>query len=523
MVRIGAIASVVIAGAASGQLVNRVNGRFDQRHYVEDAAVMSNFDVVLAGERDTYTGGFQSAATLTRVAPDGLPIWSRNFDVDGEFESGAAVRPLANGDIVFGFYSGFNDFAVCLTRTDGAGTPLWIRRYPGAYSYPSGGMKIEPGTPESIVLVGRYFGGGTGGAQLLRVAAADGSPSLDNAYFGPIENTFDTYFTDIAFVPGGDYFVTGGVSYYLPATDEYKADTLVARIDRNGNVVWCNLYDQILPDFDSTDEGRGIAILSSGNIAVVGRTSTPPDYVGQSSAMHLRLDQATGAVLAVNVLDDVEVASASLEVVASGNLLSSGTRIFGDGDGAAQMWVVDPVNMQAQWRAEYPDGRSFGYDAIEQPQARDASNYVLVGSNYPFSVNPIGSPDQMFIRTDESGNDNCAVSYLLFAPIPVEVRVTPFVLTKIALEDPVPFDGQTYPDILETRLVCTESSCPGDLNGDGFVDDADFVIFVNAYNILDCFDPSMPTGCPADLNGDDFVDDADFVIFVAAYNELICP
>ncbi|MBX3381003.1 MAG: hypothetical protein KF805_12995 [Phycisphaeraceae bacterium] len=67
------------------------------------------------------------------------------------------------------------------------------------------------------------------------------------------------------------------------------------------------------------------------------------------------------------------------------------------------------------------------------------------------------------------------------------------------------------------------AACPGDINNDGFVDDADFVLFLAAYNILDCADPSMPVGCPADLNGDGFVDDADFVIFVGAYNELVCP
>jgi hypothetical protein len=71
--------------------------------------------------------------------------------------------------------------------------------------------------------------------------------------------------------------------------------------------------------------------------------------------------------------------------------------------------------------------------------------------------------------------------------------------------------------------VLTPAICPGDLNADGFVDDADFVIFAGAYNILDCADPSMPAGCPADLNADSFVDDSDFVIFAAAYNELICP
>ncbi|MBX3380018.1 MAG: hypothetical protein KF805_07970 [Phycisphaeraceae bacterium] len=65
--------------------------------------------------------------------------------------------------------------------------------------------------------------------------------------------------------------------------------------------------------------------------------------------------------------------------------------------------------------------------------------------------------------------------------------------------------------------------CAGDLNNDGFVEDSDFVIFLAAYNILDCADPSMPAGCPADFNNDNFVDDADFVIFVAAYNNLLCP
>lgn len=65
--------------------------------------------------------------------------------------------------------------------------------------------------------------------------------------------------------------------------------------------------------------------------------------------------------------------------------------------------------------------------------------------------------------------------------------------------------------------------CPADFNNDWIVDDADFVIFASAYNILDCLDPSMPPGCPADLNGDGFVEDTDFVVFAAAYNMLLCP
>jgi len=65
--------------------------------------------------------------------------------------------------------------------------------------------------------------------------------------------------------------------------------------------------------------------------------------------------------------------------------------------------------------------------------------------------------------------------------------------------------------------------CPCDLNSDTVVDDADFVVFVQAFDTLDCLDPDMPARCPSDFNGDSVVDDRDFVLFVLAYNELVCP
>lgn len=65
--------------------------------------------------------------------------------------------------------------------------------------------------------------------------------------------------------------------------------------------------------------------------------------------------------------------------------------------------------------------------------------------------------------------------------------------------------------------------CPADLSADGVVEDADFVLFAAAYNLLDCADPAMSFECPADLNADGFVDDSDFVLFVQAYDALSCP
>ncbi|MGH7242072.1 MAG: PKD domain-containing protein [Phycisphaerales bacterium] len=83
-------------------------------------------------------------------------------------------------------------------------------------------------------------------------------------------------------------------------------------------------------------------------------------------------------------------------------------------------------------------------------------------------------------------------------------------------------DGNaTYTDFL--TVTAAAAPCPGDLNGDGFVDDSDFVLFAAAYDLLDCADPSMPAGCPADLNDDGIVDDTDFVMFSSAYDAFLCP
>ncbi|MBL8887623.1 MAG: hypothetical protein JNK16_13265 [Phycisphaerales bacterium] len=86
-----------------------------------------------------------------------------------------------------------------------------------------------------------------------------------------------------------------------------------------------------------------------------------------------------------------------------------------------------------------------------------------------------------------------------------------------------PLDDESWAmDNLRITLLGS-NPCPADFNHDGYVEDADFTIFVVGYNILDCADPSMTAGCPADINGDGVVDDSDFILFVVAYNELVCP
>ncbi|MBX3381048.1 MAG: hypothetical protein KF805_13220 [Phycisphaeraceae bacterium] len=56
-----------------------------------------------------------------------------------------------------------------------------------------------------------------------------------------------------------------------------------------------------------------------------------------------------------------------------------------------------------------------------------------------------------------------------------------------------------------------------DFDKDGDVDDGDFVLFVQQYNVMLCSSGLMPDRCSADLTKDRVVDDRDFVAFLAAY------
>lgn len=76
---------------------------------------------------------------------------------------------------------------------------------------------------------------------------------------------------------------------------------------------------------------------------------------------------------------------------------------------------------------------------------------------------------------------------------------------------------------IEAWVATIPGPCAEDLTGDRIVTDADFVLFAQMYDVLECTAPEMPAGCKADLNGDGLVEDADFVIFARAYSDFACP
>lgn len=73
-----------------------------------------------------------------------------------------------------------------------------------------------------------------------------------------------------------------------------------------------------------------------------------------------------------------------------------------------------------------------------------------------------------------------------------------------------------------TADVWVFPSCTGELDGDAFIDQRDFELFAEQYNVMLCADPLMPDFCSADFNGDGYVDDTDFVVLALAFGGE-CP
>jgi len=519
------VSLALAAGIANAQQINRIIGRQSESNRVEDATVLANNDIALAGER-YYFSPFTVTATLSRTAPDGTPIWSLSMDVADELDTGFGVRELEDKTLLFGFHTGSSNQSLALARVNGAGVPIWVRSYPGGSGFGAAGLEIDRTIVGEFGMVANRFDNliGNYSGQLLRIDTFSGTVVTNRSYATNGETATSAHFNDLAFVRDtGDYFVTGAVTRFL-GEDRYDTDILVARIQRfSGGVVWSKAYT-LPPTEDSTryEEGYSIELATDGSVFVVARADNEFEPFGPPGAVHLRLDPANGNLLASSFIPDVQPAYASLDKLSNGHLLASGSRTFGDGQSQAQMWEIDPVTAVVLWRAEYIDGQTRGNDAVEHitPEGRFL---FLTGSNYPFSIPSIGSPDQMFLQTDASGDDGCSsVIWIPDHQVP-EISVNAVVLSVASVAESSSLQTENFRSVLDTAIVCRAGACVGDLNNDGFVDDADFVIFVNAYNILDCLDPSMPPGCPADLNQDGFVDDADFVIFVAAYNELVCP
>ena len=108
----------------------------------------------------------------------------------------------------------------------------------------------------------------------------------------------------------------------------------------------------------------------------------------------------------------------------------------------------------------------------------------------------------------------------IYTPVRTGAVITGVVSTLMILAGIVPSGPQAAAQERPTptptvKQVASDVYFFFDFNGDGVVDDADFLLFAQAYDVM-----VTPAG---DFNYDTYTDDADFSIFVEAFGATVCP
>jgi len=169
------------------------------------------------------------------------------------------------------------------------------------------------------------------------------------------------------------------------------------------------------------------------------------------------------------------------------------------------------------------NGKKADFNANGSFQSSVAADLNFLGANASIVGTTLASPDQRM----GGQNDWQSIKYKVITD------------TKETAHDITIAEGCPEQEGIDFLAQSVPSPCDEDINGDGLVDDDDFTFFIVAYNELLCDQdpggggdrppgrstepPSPSPDCPADFNGDRLVDDADFTLFVVAYNELLCP
>jgi len=474
-------------------------------------------------------GGLVSHAITSRISATGKVIWAnRYFPALTTTSYGYSVlQSLHNNDLLFGC-----DFGNSLVgtrfvfRTDEFGVPLWGVRMSGSFSNVSlgqgGGYGFVPVSIAELnngnIAVSSRETNANGVVRLglLALLQSDGTVVFSKRYVPGGGGTAAADFVQVREArdpePTKELLVLGTILF---SADFYGV--LVLRTDSSGDVLWAHTY--LHPDGTSNLIGTGFALAANGDICfAASRESKPLAPTSSRNAVVGRIDSATGAPIWTKTFDGMRTSFGSVTVDPAGNVLATGF-IGSSVDTAAAVVRFDSGGAFIDGKSygdQLPNARAAGDAIIPLPET---DGYAICGRTQEVAVGQSAS----LIRTDVNLSSGC--HEVKYTPDVSDLEVVVRTPTLTVLDDPGHHPEMPEYEPFESLPLyrCSTDPCLGDLNADGFVDDADFVIFADAYNLLVCPTDATSGCCPADLSGDGFVDDFDFVLFAGAYDQLICP
>ncbi len=257
---------------------------------------------------------------------------------------------------------------------------------------------------------------------------------------------------------------------------------------------------KLLPNDGRVDDRFGSSVAIDGSLAIIGAPSA--DDHGSSSGSAYVFDTTTGEQLTKLILDDgAELDLFGSSVAIDGSLALVGTpRDNGDGDHTGAAYLFDCQTGEQLAKLTPPDdvmwvqfGSSVALDG----------KLALVGC-----LNDIGN--------DGSGAAylfECRTGTLLAKLVPDDGAYLDFFGDAVALDGLTAIIGSPFDDPFGidsgSAYLAQLPPAPGDLNGDGCIDQSDLGLLLAAYELNDA----------GDIDGDGDTDQSDLGILLASYGD----
>jgi hypothetical protein len=219
----------------------------------------------------------------------------------------------------------------------GAGAPLWTNRYNGTGNLDDYARAVAVDGRGNVFVTGDSWGGSAQDYATIKYSAA-GVPLWTNRYHGTSSQS--DFATALAVDGAGNVIVTGSDGGFGSTNGGYAT----IKYSNTGAGLWTNYYNGPETRFGHNDDGRAVAVDSSGNVIVTGASyATVPintfDYatVAYSSAgLPLWTNRYNGPANA----DDVPVTKRSLALAPDGSVYVAGVT---DGDSATDVYSIATV------------------------------------------------------------------------------------------------------------------------------------------------------------------------------------
>jgi len=443
--------------------------------------------------------------TMISGGTESESIWNVAY---GGFNHDVARSVQKTGDggyIVAGwtmsFGAGLTDF--WLIKVDSNGTMQWNQTFGGiandqAYS-------VQQTSDEGYIIVGstESYGAGLSDFWLVKTDA-EGVTQWGKTYGG--------IYDDVAFcvrqtIDGG-YIITG----YTDSFGAGFSDFWLVKTDTNGTMQWSQTFGGT-----GFDRASSVVQTSDGGYMIVGETDS---FGAGNFDFWLVGTDSVGTTLWSRTYGGAsyDVARSVEQTIDGGYIIGGWTNSFGTG--GSDFWLIKTDGFGSQhWNKTY--GWIFDEEAYSVQQTSD-EGYIIVGSTQSYGF---GGWDFWLVKTDTNGTmqwnqanggiaDDRAYSvqqtsdegYIVVGSTEsFGAGLSDFWLTKL------PQKPEKPPPPPPPRL-------PGDINGDGRVDDFDLILFNEAYGSS----PGSPNWNQyADINGDNIVDILDLNILGQNYGQIL--